>query len=219
MKTKIQESKSKLNDKVLETGHSPTGERLIEISDQFSNRIDELITRVSNNETINSSDIEKLIGITSFKYDTIKVDTSFINLAFKDYSENSKKEFITSLLLFNLSMIENTRDLFNSYFFDVEYFKPLVISDDFTIKMGETFKGTAISQAKMAAIKYIYEIDDPQTEEGFVELSSWASSGYDGIVEIKGTSVGRHKVKIRTTQIADGKELTFEGEFEITVTK
>ncbi|MEM1001269.1 MAG: hypothetical protein AAGH46_01310 [Bacteroidota bacterium] len=71
----------------------------------------------------------------------------------------------------------------------------------------------------MAAIKYLYEINDPQTEKGFVEFPSWVSSDYDGIVRIKGNAVGTHKIKIRTTQIANGKDRTFEGEFEITVTE
>ncbi len=94
-----------------------------------------------------------------------------------------------------------------------------LVRDNFTIKKGETFKGTGISQAKVAAIKYLYEIDDPQTEEGFIELPSWTGSGHDGIVRIKGTNVGIHKVKVRATQMADDKGRTFEGEFEITVTE
>lgn len=100
-KTKIKDSKARLNDKVLETGYSPAGKRFIEICEQFTSQTNELIERISNNEMINSSDIKELISLTNYKYDTIKLDTAFINKAFKDYSANPTSEFATSLLLFN----------------------------------------------------------------------------------------------------------------------
>lgn len=219
LKKKIQESKVKLNDMVYQTGYSPAGKRFIEICEQFTNSTDELVKRVADNETISNADIEELIRLANYRFDTIKIDTAFINKAFEDYSANGSNDFATSLLLFNLFTIESTRELFDSYFYDVEYFKPRVISDNFTIKKGETFEGVAISQAKMVTIRYIYEINDPQTEDGFVELPSWTSSDNDGIARIEGKTVGTHKIKIRTTHIAAGKSRTFEDEFEITVTE
>ncbi|MBL3657438.1 hypothetical protein [Fulvivirga sediminis] len=219
LKTKINEATDKLNDKVLETGSSPAGKRFIRMCEQFSSRTDELIKRISNDSIIELSDLDDLISLTRYKYDTIKVDTAFIKQAFQDYTDNPTKEFATSLLLFNLSTINHVRELFDSYFLAVDFVKPMVISDDYTIRKGETFRGRAISQAKMVAVKYIYEIDDPQTEEGFVELPSEASTNYDGIVRIKGATEGTHKIKIRATQISGGKARKFEEEFEITVTE
>lgn len=218
LKKKIQESKAKLNDMVHQTGYSPAGKRFIEICEQFTNSTDALVKRVADNEIISTADIEELIRVANYQFDTIKIDTAFINNAFEDYSANRSNDFATSLLLFNLSTVESTRELFDSYFYDVEYFKPRVISDKFTIKKGEIFEGTAISQAKMAAIRYRYDVNDPQAGAGFVELPSSTTSGdNDGIERIEGKTGGIHKIKIRTTQIATGKSRTFEDEFEITV--
>lgn len=216
---KIEEATKKLNEKVLETGSSPAGIRFIEISKQVTSRTRELINRVDNDEKITSLDIEELIKLVNYKKDTIRIDTTFIIKAFEEYRATGTDDFTTSLLLFNFSVIENTRDLFANFFYNVEYFKPIVISEKFTIKKGETFNGTAILQAKMVGIKYIYKIEDPQTDEGFVKVPSWASSDYDGIVQIKGITPGTHKVKLRTTQIANGEERAFEGEFDLTVTR
>ncbi|MEQ6117915.1 hypothetical protein [Reichenbachiella sp. MALMAid0571] len=220
MKRQIENSKSKLKDKVYETGYSPAGKRFIEISQQVSNRTTELIEKLSTNVAISTTDIDELIEMAKYEYDTIKFDSTFLRKSFENYSSLRTENFETSLLMFNLDVIENARELLSSYFFDVEYFIPVVLSDKFNIKKGETFKGTAILQAKMAAIKYLYEIKDPQTEEGYVQLPAWSTSNYDGIVRIKGTQVGTHKIKIRTTQRYDsGIERTFEEEFEITVTE
>lgn len=218
LKKQIENSKSKLKDKAYETGYSPAGKRFIEISQQVSNRTIELIEKLSTNVAIPTTDIDELIEMAKYEYDTIKFDSTFLRKSFENYSSLRTENFETSLLLFNLDVIDEARELLHSYFFDVEYFVPVVLSDKFTIKKGETFKGTAISQAKMVAVKYIYEIDDPQTEEGFVELPAWTTSNYDGIISIKGTQVGTHKIKIRTTQRYDsGVERTFEEEFEVTV--
>lgn len=219
LNSKIKSSKNKLENKVLQTGYSPAGKRFIEISEQFTQKTNELINRIFNNEEITRSDIEELEHIVIYKYDTIPLDTAFIYRAFEQYDSKNGSDFITSLLMFNLSTINNTKDLFQSYFFDVEYFNPIVLSDNFTIKKGETFKGTAIAQAKMVAVKYRYQIENPQTDQGYMELPSWASSDYDGIINIKGTKIGTHKIKIKSIHTLNGEDKEFEGEFEITVTK
>lgn len=123
------------------------------------------------------------------------------------------------MLLFNLDVIDNTRELFHSYFQDVEYFNTIVLADDFIIRKGETFKGKAISQAKMVAIRYLYELNDPQTDEGYVALPAHTTSEYDGIISIKGTTVGTHKIKIRSIHDFNGVERIFENEFELIVTE
>ncbi|MGL1888999.1 MAG: hypothetical protein OCD76_20970 [Reichenbachiella sp.] len=220
LRNQIEEAQTKLKEKVIRTGNSTAGRRFIEIGEQISNRTIELIKTLQQNNNIASPDIEALIQMTKNKYGIIKTDTTFIKTAVNDYSSSRTKKFETSLLLFNLNVIESTRQLLHSNFYDVEFFIPIVISNNFTIKKGETFNGTAILQAKMSAIKYIYEIDDPQTDEGFMEVQSWASSNYDGIIRIKGSETGTHKIKIRTTQkYDDGMERAFEEEFEITVTE
>lgn len=217
LKSKIEYSKSELNNKVYETGASPGGIKLIEISEQLTAKTAKLISKISNEEKIKLSDIRELEETVQYKNDTIPLDTAFLHQAFNSYNSNNNSDFITSLLIFNLSTINNIRDIFHSYFFDVDFFKPVVVSDNFTIKKGETFKGSAISQAKMIAIKYLYEIDDPQTEEGFIELPSWASNDYNGIINIKGKELGTHKIKIKSIHTLNGEDKEFDGEFEITV--
>lgn len=218
LKSKIVSSKTKLADKVMETGESPGGRKFIEISEQLTAKTEKLIDKISDQEKIELSDIRELEETIRYKYDTIPLDTAFIYEAFNKYkSNNNNSEFITSLLIFNLSTINNIRDLFQSYFFDVDFFKPVVLSDNYTIKKGETFKGSAISQAKMVAIKYLYEIDDPQTEEGFIELPSWSSSDYNGIINIEGKELGTHKIKIKAIHNLNGEDKEFVEEFEITV--
>ena len=150
----IENSRSKLIDKVEDTGYSPAGKRLIELSEQVSDRTNELIAMLSTNNSISASDIEELIEMADDEHATVNFDTTFLKESFKNYNSLDTKNFETSLLLFNLDVVEKAREKLNSYFFDVEYFIPVVLSDKFNIKKGETFKGTAILQAKMVGVKY-----------------------------------------------------------------
>lgn len=179
-----------------------------------------LLDKIDNGEVVNNQEIFDLKGLSYNRYDTIPIDSTFILKAFDEFSQTGNKEvFKISLLLFHSDFINSTIRIFNSYFQKVDYLKPIPIGSRFTIKKGETFSGKAISQAKMVGIKYLYEIDDPQTSEGFFELPSNVSSEYDGIINIKGREVGIHKIKLRSTHWQNGEKVMFENEFELEVTE
>lgn len=216
--SKIKSSHDKLITRVEETGYSPAGKKFIEISESVTNKTQELINRVNRGAIPQKQDISDLIASTRYKYDTIPVDSVFIYHSLDAFKHTHDKEvFKMSLLLFNSDLIHNIRELFDGYFQEVDYLKPVAIAKSFEIKKGEIFQGTAISQAKMVAVKYVYELDDPQTMEGYVELPSKASNDYDGIIQIKGVETGIHNIKLKSTHWQNGKQVTFENNFELKV--
>jgi len=177
-----------------------------------------LIHRINTNKEVSNDDISEIINLSKYDQDTVNVNTDLLKNELNEFKKDKNREsIILSLLLFNLDVTESFRETFNNYFYDVDYMKPVVVSKTFTVRKGDDFVGSAILQSKMAAVKFQYEMDDPQTTEGFIELPSYFSSDYNGIVKIKGLDVGMHKIKLRAYHWQNGKKVSFENEFEIEV--
>ncbi|UII20530.1 hypothetical protein [Fulvivirga ligni] len=207
-----------LNTRVKETGYSLVGREFVKIGEQLNIQTQNLISEIERDQMPSKNAVLDLIAMANNKYDTIAIDSSFITQAYDEFKQTGRKEsFILSLLLFNSDFISSIHNQFGSYFQQVDYFEPIAVGDNFSIKKGETFKGKAISQAKMVAVKFLYEIDDPQNDEGFVELPSNVNSKSDGIINIIGKKVGTHKIKLRSTYWQNGKKVSFENEFELEV--
>lgn len=220
IKAQINRRSSDLITHVEETGYSPAGKEFIEISEKLSEKTQNLISKIDNGEIPQKEVVHEIIDLANNRYDTIPIDSLFITQAYNKFKQTGNKEiFKVSLLLFNADFINSIHSKFSNYFQHVDYFIPIPVGDKFTIRKGDSFNGMAISQAKMVAIKYLYEIDDPQTDEGFVELPYNVASKYDGIINIKGKEVGVHKIKLRSTHWQNGKKISFENEFELEVTE
>ncbi|MGJ3233733.1 hypothetical protein [Marivirga sp.] len=213
----IEESNNKLKFRVEETGNSPVGKDLHKVCKKLTKTNIELTNKISKGEQIERKDIQDLIEIAGNTRDKIDIDSTFLFEGFSQYEQTNSIAFTNILLQFNLSTVNNIREHFNSFFPYVDLLNPRVISDKFEIKKGEIFRGTAISEAQMVAVSFKYEIDDSQTDEGFIEIPANASSNYNGIVKIKGLETGQHKIRVRTTQMVNGEEKSFEDYFILTV--
>lgn len=216
----IVKKKKLLVQRVEETGSTQLGNSLLEISDKLTNQTDFLIEQIRNDSL---PKIEKINEITNIYYPKllqlrIERNDQFLYESYEEFVDKNNSElFILSLLMYNEHVIRNMIDFHIGGFQCFDNLNPMVLSDGNEIKQGEVFEGLALTEARLIHFPFIYEIDDPQTDEGFVRIPSNTDNFPGGLIRIVGTKVGTHKIKVRSTIRRNGEDDTYPSEFTLKV--
>ena len=113
--------------------------------------------------------------------------------------------------------LSNIVDFYFATFQCFDYLNPVVLSERFEIKQGEVFEGIVLTQGGLLREPFIYEYDDPQTDEGLIRISSNSKNVPGGLIRIVGTKVGTHEIKVTSTITRNGKDDTYYNRFTLKV--
>ena len=219
LRAKVQTSLEQLTRLNHETGNTPAGMNFANIGTKTTERVEQLIQDLNDGIQIDLTNaIDEIIKETFYEYDTTELNTEFLKQSLMNY-EGSKniQSLQISLLLFNIEVIEQYYDLYMSYSYHFDIIKPIAVLNSYKVKKGQYFEGFAKTVAKQSGLSFVYELSDPQTKDGFVELPRSFKWNYDGKIRIKAMTPGKHIIKLRASHFQNGKSITFEDELEVEV--
>lgn len=221
LRAKVQTSLEQLIRLNNETGNTPAGKNFTNIGPKTTERVEQLVNSLNDGIQIDlTSAINEIIKGTFYGYDTIELNTGFLKQSLMNYEQSKDIQSLQiSLLLFNIEVIEEYYDLYMSYNYHFDIIKPIAVLNSYKVKKGQYFEGFAKTVAKQSGLSFVYELSDPQTKDGFVELPRSYKWNYDGKIRIKALTPGKHIVKLRASHFQNGKAVTFEDELEVEVTE
>lgn len=214
LNNKLKESLYALQRTVDGTGSPTMGVKFYKHAHELQVRLDVISNNISDQkiEEVKAL-VNEYVNFANTPPDTVKLNTSFILNSVENLNPSNRTEFSNSLMLFTIEAIEQYHKLYNSYSYNYDWVRPIVIPSKTNYQAGEPYEAEILLEASNSGILPNISIDFLDDERGYFDIP--VNNDSRGNFRISSLKKGTTKIKIRVVQWNNDEERIIEKEIEI----